>query len=1761
VIKLYVRRSSDFDLKRHERALDELNAKLPLSQCPSILNLCKIEVTDRAVYLGRQYFGHNLVDRFHVHPSLTDIERCWFTWQMLHAVHQLHSHGVRHGDIKTENFLLTSWNWLFLVDLAFYKPTFLPNDNPADYHFYFENSGSIGSSGMITQNARRRCYLAPERFYSQITDRKFLEPSVAGGSGGSDGQVSEAMDVFSTGCVIAELFLNGEQVLFDLPLLLAYREGEYDPTPTLNKIPNPSARALVRHMIQRDPAKRLSMKAYMKAWSTPGGMEGMMKNLPASTVGEGQNARMGGGGGGGVQPLSPAPSSTTIASSSLHPSPPLFPAYFPYLYRFFAKLLTPELADPDIKIQALKTHRETIVREVLGTEYLKQQQAAQAPIGNLLPVMPTKKPADPSSTPQAPASAPTASVAPAPQGQNLLHEMSSFGSTLAKNTAGLKGVEELRKDTAAAQAAQAQAAQSGATKSTLTAPSPSKPQPSASPMLSPSAAPSAATLLDLASAAVGPSSTPLLSPAMGTANTTGGASDMDSLALGPPAITADYHGNGLTMISSIVCSCLQNVRYPITKLTALELLADFGAFVDDEVRLGRLVPYAVALLTDPNSMVRSTACHILTKLLSQVNTINSNSGSDAHLRRGESLFVEYIYPSLSRFPNDPEEIVRLAYAQCIAELATSSKRFLDLAQQARQLTAKQVVAAAGGGNQVTSPSSSPHALLSIVAVDSQYTQDLSTLQDTVLRLIIEMLTAGGSKVKRALLADITSLCEFMGRRRVNNDLLPHLITVLNDRDWQLRSAFFEYIVGVSIFVGRLAFQNFVLPCIEQALFDVEEFVIQRAVHALTSLSQQGLFEKRTMLDVGKKVGPLLCHPSAWIRAETIKCIASMAEVLGPAKSLVFLTPILRPFLSATALPDLSVETLHQHLKPHLTREEFRLAVQPRPSKDAESTVLASTVATKPVPVASSGRTQAAPVPAAFGAESYLAPSRLMESVGGVAASWMDASPIQQNRSTTKGGSSQPSRTPVVTEEPASTSQSEVSLEDSTDSVTASGTVPLGSGFKDDPLLFPVMDAYLFRLSQAIQSKGLQASSVVDSAKMNSMDEDSMLIELQNLSLSQTLEEQLPLHQLDIEPTVPELASQAAHVAAASALDRAAQETFDSLGVAGVDVRVRPSARAAATVDPSLIPASSRGHNQTAGLVSPSVGTAGATAQGGHPIPLRESLALTPVYVVKALGVPLAPPALGSLRPEWTSHSSFYANHRVLSTSAESLAMAEQHDPKLWRPKGVLVATLTEHKHVRTMAVARDNLFLASGGNEGVVKIWDCARLKLTAHARSQLSYVQQGRITSLAVCDSSHAVASASSNGSLHVFKVEYATNDEGNTGAGNSHRYVGLSEVKRVDPDPVHGEGSILKVAHFNTLTESLLLYSTQKAVHGWDLRSKKECLDLRLEPSMGVLTAMDIGPSPYVCVTGTSRGFITVWDLRFQLPVQVWRHSAKTAITNLTSFDAPSILPREPTLPSNNGTLNPSNPSSSNPSGLSYPHPTKGPLFFAAAEGTNAVTGFDIFTGESRMMLRVLNPTGETGASSSASSTGGAPNTPGAANRKASTISSGGSSAPSQTVSVASYPNRTRQKVRVSPLSLPSLRSYIRTDYATGLPGSQSALSGQHPAYSSSSGFYHSLLGVTLDDSFLREFSTLGSPDSSSLSSSSGGGSSLVGPSSVHAFLVCKESFAITAGTDRKVRFWDMRDPADSYRSVQWRHSEDRGILSVRCADRLCCLLFLLV
>jgi tetratricopeptide (TPR) repeat protein len=163
----------------------------------------------------------------------------------------------------------------FVTDFAPYKPTYIPDYNPADFSYFFDTSG------------RRSCYIAPERFQKAVlphtptnvtegadaeaapTPQPPTPPTPTGLA--DDSQIESLMDIFSLGCVIAELWLEGTP-LFNLSELLSYRNvsdsNRFNPATRLAKIDNEHVRRLILHMIQLNPDDRHSAGQYLKMWTS-----------------------------------------------------------------------------------------------------------------------------------------------------------------------------------------------------------------------------------------------------------------------------------------------------------------------------------------------------------------------------------------------------------------------------------------------------------------------------------------------------------------------------------------------------------------------------------------------------------------------------------------------------------------------------------------------------------------------------------------------------------------------------------------------------------------------------------------------------------------------------------------------------------------------------------------------------------------------------------------------------------------------------------------------------------------------------------------------------------------------------------------------------------------------------------------------------------------------------------------------------------------------------------------------------------------------------------------------------------------------------------------------------------------------------------------------------------------------------------------------------------------------------------------------------
>lgn len=235
--KVCMKSNSSVRFGKYVRAL--LSERKALSDIPNVLPYQRIVETNTHGFLARQYMHSSLYDRMSIRPFLENIEKKWIAYQLLCAVRDCHSRNVYHGDIKTENVLVTSWGWVYVTDFSSsFKPVYLPEDNPADFSFYFDTS------------ARRTCYLAPERFYAP------------GQRPQEENSVQWSMDVFSLGCVIAELFT--ESPTFTLSQLFKYRTGDYDPTLVLlNKIDDDHIRNLITSMIKLNPEERWHAQDYL----------------------------------------------------------------------------------------------------------------------------------------------------------------------------------------------------------------------------------------------------------------------------------------------------------------------------------------------------------------------------------------------------------------------------------------------------------------------------------------------------------------------------------------------------------------------------------------------------------------------------------------------------------------------------------------------------------------------------------------------------------------------------------------------------------------------------------------------------------------------------------------------------------------------------------------------------------------------------------------------------------------------------------------------------------------------------------------------------------------------------------------------------------------------------------------------------------------------------------------------------------------------------------------------------------------------------------------------------------------------------------------------------------------------------------------------------------------------------------------------------------------------------------------------------------
>ncbi|BAU02946.1 hypothetical protein VIGAN_11254300 [Vigna angularis var. angularis] len=1275
LVKVYFKRGDFLDLSDYERRLSQIKQIFTSIDHPHVWPFQFWQETDKAAYLLRQYFFHNLHDRLSTRPFLCLVEKKWLAFQLLVAVNQCHENGVCHGDIKCENVLITSSNWLYLADFASFKPTYIPYDDPSDFSFFFDTGG------------RRLCYLAPERFYEHGGEMQVAQ----------DTPLKPYMDIFAVGCVIAELFLEG-QPLFELSQLLAYRRGQYDPSQHLEKIPDIGIRKMILHMIQLEPESRFSAERYLKEYAAV-----------------------------------------------------VFPIYFsPFLHDFYRcwsplhsdmRVLLCQSAFPEILKQMMDNQSYDDVAATSGE--LLEEMVAKGSVSFVKDSM--RKRDD--------------------IGKGLVHE----------NYELLGGINSLLRDAKRNN-------------------SPSDVAGNAHNSTFPENLTNLQTgkLLQTISNAFRGNDHPFLkSIAMDDLNSLMSEYDSQSDTFGIPFLPLPKDSmrcEGMVLITSLLCSCIRNIKLPHLRRAAVLLLKASALYVDDEDRLQRVIPYVIVMLSDSAAIVRCAALETLCDILPLVRDFPP---SDA------KIFPEYILPMLSMLPDDPEESVRICYASNIAKLALTAYGFLI---HSVSLSEAGVLDELSLSQKPLTSSNQTSGRMKRINGEVQLLQLRKSIAEVVQELV--MGPKQTPNIRRALLQDIGKLCYFFGVRQSNDSLLPILPAFLNDRDEQLRTVFYEKIVYVCFFVGQRSVEEYLLPYIEQALSDMTESVIVKAVECMSILCKNGFFRKRTLLQMIERGFPLLCYPSEWVRRSIVSFIAASSECLGAVDSYVFLAPVIRPFLRRQPVSLASERALLSCLKPPVSRQVFYEVLENSRSSDMlerQRKIWYSSSQSKlwEMDLLKKGIEE-------------------LDSLN----NWTDKQQGPGVQQTVSTGFQQPG---II-----DCDKAEAKLRD------------MGAFVHNDS------NAAGHRDTQCMEKLQFSGFMTPNFSGVNSLtyEKPSEGIPLYSFSVDRRGMGILPAAS---DPPLP----------------------MSSLGF---------SSSAMPWVNPL-----STSFNLASSVPAPKLFSGSFSISNGskqfhrvvHEPDARENETAYVNSTFQDLG--------SSANVQGTSIAMEDATAQTDLSGFPSHARVSIPDSG-WRPRGVLVAHLQEHRSaVNDIAISADHSFFVSASDDSTVKIWDSRKLEKDISFRSKLTYHLEGsRVLCAAMLPGSAQVIIGASDGFIHMFSIDHMSRGLGNV----VEKYSGIADITKKDIK----EGAILNLLNC-PVDNYTIMYSTQNCgIHLWDTRSNSNAWTLRAAPEEGYASSLASGPCGNWFVSGSSRGVITLWDLRFLIPVNSWQYSLACPIEKMCLFLPPS-------------------------------------------------------------------------------------------------------------------------------------------------------------------------------------------------------------------------------------------------------------------------------
>ena len=979
--------------------------------------------------------------------------------------------------------------------------------------------------------------------------------------------------------------------------------------------------------------------------------------------------------------------------------------------------------------------------------------------------------------------------------------------------------------------------------------------------------------------------------------------------------------DGTLIFLTLVASSLRNTSKAASRIRACDLFLVFAEKLSDEIKLDRVLPYLVTLLGDRSDGVKIAALRSLTELLASIEVV---SPVNAY------IFPEYIFPKLRPFVLGPNQnsssIVRATYASCLASLAHSSSKVLDILQAIRSDDRWPVVSELDWA-----PGPTYHGLFDVARNDLLLHFEEHTTA---------LLTDPDPSVRRAFLGSVSALCVFFGSAKASDVILTHLNTYLNDSDWILRCSFFDSLVGVATYVGPSTLEEFVLPLMVQSLTDHEDFVLESVLRSFANMAQLGLFRKPTIWRLMDIVVRFMVHPSIWVRGAAVRFVVASTQHVDAADKYSIVLPILQPLLKMP-ITSVTESQILDSLKRPLLRPVLEMAVL-WASKTEKGTFWKTATRDKVFSLEDTDGLNR-PGLAERRSSTRIAASHVnqedeqwLNKLRGLGMAQEDNMKLMALREYVWRLAQRQIRDTETPQEIDFSSVLELSKMNVTPQTVFFNNIPphRDRPRKPDRKLSDKKEPD--SKSQTVADALLDASATIDDAaarrnksQVKSTSTNGLAPSLpKDIKSPGRLSAQIPSSLGSSPNALPD--SEASSVPSSdidpSRLHRA--ETAKSLEDEMPKAKRRQNSDLALRHRSSAMNLLRKDTTKADAATATDSTTAFGKVSDGLSIPHRPSepspLALASTTVARDRSLK---DRQRQTSPPSKAYHSYTGNDPVIlalldntfsetfpvdllefrpvvtpfhgdikrSSHSNTPANGTEDVPEIWRPDGTLLALFSEHTGiVNQICVAPDHAFFVTASDDSTVKIWDTLRLEknITPRSRQTHRHAPGAKVKALCFIENTHTFVSGATDGSIHAVRIDYH-NLHGETSRYGQPQLVREYYISKgssnpqINPDRTATPEHAVQISHYRSQTsDSLLLVLTNKSnLHCLEMKTMKTLYTLSNPIHHGSPTSFCMDKKHNWLLIGTSHGILDLWDLRFCVRIKSWGLSGGTPILRLES------------------------------------------------------------------------------------------------------------------------------------------------------------------------------------------------------------------------------------------------------------------------------------